>query len=128
MRSLPGTSSRRAHGSGNRLGRIRGSDTLHEIAKAGGPLGAARRGVAILPGRDLGPSCGRRLLYVTRMPIHDTFSNRNRPRPSRLTYDALPDALRRHCLRILTEGVGTYDCGPRRMTEGESEAPTTCKG
>jgi hypothetical protein len=40
------------------------------------------------------------------MPIHDLFSNRNRPRPKKLIYDSVPDAVRQHCLRIIKEGIG----------------------
>src|SRR6266542_6348850 len=39
------------------------------------------------------------------MPIHDLFSNRTRPRPEKLIYDALPAALRQHCLRTVGQGV-----------------------
>jgi hypothetical protein len=40
------------------------------------------------------------------MPLFDTFSNRNRPRPESLVYDSLPAPLRSHCLRIIRQAIG----------------------
>ncbi len=40
---------------------------------------------------------------------HKTFSNRNRPRPEKLVYDFLPDALRAHCLRVVRDAIGKYE-------------------
>jgi len=43
------------------------------------------------------------------MPIYDLFSNRTRPRADKLAYDALSDALRQHCLRIIWQGIGRHN-------------------
>ena len=40
------------------------------------------------------------------MTTYKTFSNRNRPRPEKLIYDAVPAVLREHSARIIRESVG----------------------
>jgi hypothetical protein len=45
----------------------------------------------------------------TAMAIYETFSNRNQARPESLVYDALPEALRLHCVRVVRQAIGNYD-------------------